>query len=268
MTISETSYLYDLYLVPGWCELFDRMIEQEVQLPKEGRILELGCGTGGLAIDLALRGEGGREVVAIDADPAMIALAQGKASIHKPSGLTFLTGTLETLALPPERFDLLIADFSLTPWRQAPCQIEELLPLARKGATLVLKLATRGSFDEFFSLYWEALYHLGLSELSPALEALIEARLSVTDAERWVREAGWHHVKSLQGMSPLTFPDAATLFDSPLLQTVFLDSWLDILPDESTRDAVTKQISQILDQERQGGTFDLSVKTTLLVARK
>jgi SAM-dependent methyltransferase len=268
MAISETAYLYDLYLVPGWCEFFDRMIEEEVPLPKEGRILDLACGSGGLAIDLALRGSEGREVVAIDVDPALVALAEGKAVIRQASRLQFLAGSLGTLPLDRESFDAIITDFSLSPWRAAPCEVRDLLPLARKGATLVVKLATRGSFDEFFSLYWEALYDLGLADLSPQLEALIESRLTVTEAEEMAHEAGWRHVRSLLRTERLEYPDAASFFSSPLIRTAFLDSWLAILPLPDTRQAVIDQLSQILDRERQGAPFDLSVKTTLLLAQK
>ncbi|MGA1369663.1 MAG: class I SAM-dependent methyltransferase, partial [Blastocatellia bacterium] len=259
---------YDLYLVPGWCEFFDRMIEEEVRLPKEGRILDLACGSGGLAIDLALRGSEGREVVGVDADPALVALAEGKAGIRQASRLQFLAGSLGTLALDRESFDVVIADFSLIPWRPAPCEVRDLLPLARKGATLVLKLATRGSFDEFFSLYWEALYDLGLTDLSPRLEALIESRLSVAEAERIAQEAGWRRVHSLLRTERLEFPDAASFFSSPVICTAFLDSWLAILPEATTRQAMVDQLSQILDRERQGASFDLSIKTTLLLGQK
>jgi len=268
MAISETAYLYDLYLVPGWCEFFDRMIEEEVRLPKEGRILDVACGSGGLAIDLALRGSEGMEVVGIDVDPALIALAEGKAGIRQASRLQFLAGSLGTLPLERESFEVVIADFSLIPWRAAPCEVRDLLPLARKDATLVLKLATRGTFDEFFSLYWEALYDLGLTDLSPRLEALIESRLTVAEAERTAHEAGWRHVHSLLRTERLEYPDAATFFSSPVIRTAFLDSWLAILPDSTTRQAVVDQVSRILDRERQDGPFDLSVKTTLLLAQK
>jgi SAM-dependent methyltransferase len=268
MAISETAYLYDLYLVPGWCEFFDRMIEEEVRLPKEGRILDLACGSGGLAIDLALRGSEGREVVGIDIDPALVALAEGKAGIRQASRLRFLAGTLATLPLDRESFDVIIADFSLLPWRAAPCEVRDLLPLAKRDGTLVLKLATRGSFDEFFSLYWEALYDLGLTGLSPQLEALIESRLTVAEAERIAREAGWRQVHSLLRTERLEYPDAPSFFSSPVIRTAFLDSWLVILPDATTRQAVVDQLSRILDRERQGSPFDLSIKTTLLLAQK
>ena len=61
---------------------------------------------------------------------------------------------------------------------------------------------------------------------------------------------------------------AASFFSSPVIRTAFLDSWLAILPDATIQPAVVDQLGRILDRERQGSPFDLSIKTTLLLAQK
>ncbi|MBO0801246.1 MAG: class I SAM-dependent methyltransferase, partial [Blastocatellia bacterium] len=63
----EEAYLYDLYIVPGWREAFDTIIDEEVMLPEQGKFLDAGCGTGGYAIDLAIRGGKKVEVIGLDA---------------------------------------------------------------------------------------------------------------------------------------------------------------------------------------------------------
>src|SRR5206468_1560085 len=63
----EQAYLFDLYVVPQWREVFDRLVDEEVELPKAGKLLDAECGTGGYAIDLALRIGKKAEVVGVDA---------------------------------------------------------------------------------------------------------------------------------------------------------------------------------------------------------
>ena len=69
-----------------------------------------------------------------------------------------------------------------------PSEIEpalaELARVANSGALVVLKLTTRGSFDEFFSIYWESLYNLGLLDYTPQLEGLITERLTAATPSR------------------------------------------------------------------------------------
>ena len=268
MELQEQAYLYDLYLVPGWREFFDRMIDEEVKLPREGKFLDLECGSGGYAIDLGLKGGEKVEVVGMDADPELIALAVGKAQIKKASQISFQTGTVAGSQLADESFDLIIADESLSPWRPVAFSFADLARLAKKGGTVVLKLLTRGSFDEVFSIYWEALHDLDLVDYSPGLERLINARMTVTEAEHLAINAGLRHVHSVIRRESLDYPTADAFFEAPLIKMVFLDSWMSILPDDETRRRVRQKMGEIIDRERQDQDFDCSIKATLIVGKK
>ena len=70
----ELAYLYDLYIVPMWREVFDRMVDQEIELPKAGKFLDVECGTGGYTIDLAVRGGDKVTVVGVDSSTERLAL--------------------------------------------------------------------------------------------------------------------------------------------------------------------------------------------------
>src|SRR5262249_31051056 len=151
-----------LYVAPGWCEAFDQMVDDEVELPKEGRLLDAECGTGGYAIDLAIRGGAKKEGVGGDLSPEKHGLARGEGGGKKVYPVEFRQGSMQSLEFADEEFDLVIGDASMLPPSEIGPALAELARVAKSGATVVLKLTTRGSFDEFFSIYWEALYNLGL----------------------------------------------------------------------------------------------------------
>lgn len=266
MVRREEAYLFDLFLAPGWQELFNRMIEEEVKLPKEGYFLELECGSGGFAIDLAGRGGEKVNLLSVDSDPELVAIATEKARIRKSANVRFATA--ETARLAPELFDLVIVDLSLVPWRSPSLTIHQIAPLIRPGGQLVAKFITTGSFDEVFSVYWEALYDLGLTEYSPQLEKLIAERLTISEAEHLAINAGFRHVHSVVRKEIFNFTAATDFFDSPLIRLPFLAQWLGILPNDAVRDRVRTQIASIIDRERNGRDFDTSIKATLITGRK
>ncbi|NLI75562.1 MAG: class I SAM-dependent methyltransferase [Candidatus Riflebacteria bacterium] len=76
-------------------------------LPRHGRVLDIGCATGGLARNLAARSH---HVTGIDLDPALVERARATAGQRKPRGEppVFLTGDMTTLAeaVPGRDFDL------------------------------------------------------------------------------------------------------------------------------------------------------------------
>ena len=266
MVSREEAYLFDLFLAPGWLELFNRMIDEEIKLPKEGYFLDLECGSGGLAIDLAGRGGEKVNLLGVDSDPELVAIATEKARIRKSANVRFVTA--ESAALAPELFDLVIVDQSFTPWRRPCLTVHEIAPLIRPGGFFVGKLITAGSFDEVFSICWEALYDLGLIDHSPQLEQLIAERLTISDAEHLAINAGFRHVHSVVRKEIFNFTSAKEFFDSPLIRLPFLDQWLSILPDDATRHRVRAQITAIIDRERNGRDFDTSIKATLITGRR
>jgi ubiquinone/menaquinone biosynthesis C-methylase UbiE len=264
----EFAYLYDLYVAPGWREAFDQLIDDEVVLPQEGRFLDAGCGTGGYAIELAIRGGVKTEVVGVDSSLEMLILARGKAEVKKIDRVEFREGSLQSLGFADEEFDLVIGDASMAPPSDIGPAIEELARVARRDAPVVLKLTTRGSFDEFFSIYWESLYNLGLLDYTPQLEGLITERLTVSDAERIAAEAGLKNVRSVTRKERFDYGDGKEFFESPLIETFFLDDWLAILPDDETRRRVREQVTDIIDEERHAMDFDVSIKATLIIGQK
>jgi ubiquinone/menaquinone biosynthesis C-methylase UbiE len=264
----ELAYLYDLYIVPMWREAFDRIVDEEIELPKEGKFLDAGCGTGGYSIELAVRGGAKVTVVGVDPNAERLALARGKAEIQMMNRVTFQQAPLDDLDFTVGEFDLVIGDLSLLPPDRTEGALDELIRVAKKGATIAVKLATHGSFGEFYSIYWEALYDLGLTEYSSQIEGLITQRLQISQAEELALDAGLQRVRSVTRIERFQFDDAKTFFESPLIETTFLDDWLAILPDPKTRQQALQQLTTVIDRERRQMNFDVSIKATLLIGQK
>jgi ubiquinone/menaquinone biosynthesis C-methylase UbiE len=264
----ELAYLYDLYIVPQWRELFDELVDEEVALPAEGRILDAGCGTGGYAIDLAARLGAKIEVVGVDASHERLELARAKALVQKARQVNFAEGSLQALGQADHDFDLVIGDGSMLEPERIGTAFVELARVAKPGAMVVMKLATRGSFDEFFSIYWEALHELELEACTPQLEGLITERLTVTRAEELASEAGLRNVRSVTRKERFDYTDAASFFSAPLIENSFLDDWFEILPDAEAVSRVRRELIEIIDRERHDCDFDVSIKATLIIGRK
>jgi ubiquinone/menaquinone biosynthesis C-methylase UbiE len=268
----ELSYLYDLYFVPGWREHFDQLLDAEVKLPTEGKFLDAGCGTGGYALDLVARLGDKVEMIGIEEDADRLALAQGKADVAKLDNLRFDSGTLENLGVEDADFEFVVADLSLVAPAELPERLADILAelkrAAKYGAQVVLKLATRGSFDEFYSLYWEALYELDLLDYTAQLEELINERLTIGQIENAVRDAGFRHIESLTETLHFEFESAAAFFSAPLIEHAFLEHWLGLLASEREEQQVREALTRIIDRDFAEGGFEVSAKATLVIAKR
>lgn len=263
-TEKELAYRYDLFITPEWRDRFDTLINENSELQLEGRILDVNTGTGEHAIELAGQLEGRGVMIAVDPDFERLEIARAKALVKKVKDLSFEQASAMALPFGDGEFDLVIGDASMAPPYQMDLALSEMLRVAKPGAKVILKLITRGSFDEFFSIYWEALLGLGIvEEVWASLEAMIKERPTVSDAADRAEELGLREVDSLSSKEEFLFESGRDFLESPLIQDTFLASWLSIIPEER-RAEVFDRIASLIDRERHDQPFEVSIKATLI----
>ncbi|HET9531717.1 MAG TPA: class I SAM-dependent methyltransferase [Blastocatellia bacterium] len=264
----ELAYRYDLFISPDWRERFDSILEENIEVPGKGDILEVNCGTGAYAIELAERMKGKGQVLGVDSSPERIEIARAKAMVKKVSDVKFQEADAGSLAFDSNRFDLVIGDASLTPANQIERVSSELLRVTRPGGRVILKLITRGSFDEFFSIYWEALNALGLVEdVWPELERMINERATISDVNSMMESLGLREVEVFSNKEEFFFETGSDFITNPLIEDMFLGKWLSIVPDERHNE-VRNLIISLIETERHDAPFDISIKATLVTGLK
>lgn len=98
-----TAEFYALYRPPYPAELFDDLVSR-AQIAPGGRLLDLACGTGEIAIPLHNRFS---ETWAIDLEPEMVEVGQRKAAEAEASNIRWRTGRAEELDVPEGFFQLI-----------------------------------------------------------------------------------------------------------------------------------------------------------------
>lgn len=269
-TGKELAFLYDLYIAPDWGERFADLIDEHVQLPEKGHALYIAAGTGGHALALKDRAGEDLTLIGVDDSTERIALARAKAAATKMSAVTeFRVAQLEALDFEDDQFDLVLGDASLVAVERLPEMLAEMLRVAAPGATVALSLATASSFGEFYSIYWEALYHAELIEQSPIVEQLINERPSVSDLETLAAREGLDEIQSWTNIEEFDYASSEEFLTAPLVRDYLLKMWLEpLVEDEATHTCVLLEVARIIDEERQEGEFTLSVKATLVLGQK
>ncbi len=216
----EEAFIYDLHVVPLWREPFNQLLDDKVEIPAEGRILEASCGTGGYSVGLASTLGAKLSLLGVDSSEERLTIARAKASVKKLDHIEFRHGSLDSLELPDDEFDLVIGDASMWAPKDLTSVFDELRRVAKHGATLVALIATRGTFDEFHSIFWESLHELNLDAYTPQLEALIEARPTTTEAKQLALKSRWRNVHSETIKHRLDFESSAVFLKSPAFRAI------------------------------------------------
>jgi ubiquinone/menaquinone biosynthesis C-methylase UbiE len=113
----------------------------ELNLPHNARILEIGCGAGLTTIDIARRGY---RVTAVDTSQAMVELASENARKSSLDSLvSFHQADIHNLKFEEHSFDLVIA-LGVIPWLPDITQaLDRMTRLVRKGGYLLVNMDNR-----------------------------------------------------------------------------------------------------------------------------
>jgi 2-polyprenyl-3-methyl-5-hydroxy-6-metoxy-1,4-benzoquinol methylase len=266
-TNKELAFLHELFVATDWGERFAELIDEHVKLPKEGRALYAGSGTGSHAIALQERAGDDFKLLCVDENEESLQLARIKAKTEGNQNIAFHQDQVDSLTLEDDKFDLVIGDGSLIHSERIPEMLAELVRVAAPGATVAVSLPTFSSFGEFFSIYWEALHNCGLIDHEHDVESLISTLPAVSAVEALAEEAGLGEINSTTKIEEFDYPSAEKFFSSPLILDFLMPIWLETLPEDSHRQ-VFDEIGRLINEESRGMEFALTVKATIVVGRK
>jgi SAM-dependent methyltransferase len=262
----ELAFLHDLYIATDWGERFATLVDEHVEPPKDGRALYVNAGAGGHALAVQARAGEKLRLLCVDENDECLELARAKAVVLRQE-TEFQREDPAALSLNDDQFDLVLGDASLTPSTDLKRVLAEMVRVAKPGAKIAWWLPTASSFGEFFSIYWEALVRAGLEERGGEVERLILELPIVSDTQDWAHQAGLESVISSTAIEEFDYESGEQFLASPLITDFLLPKWLRPLP-ENERDRVVSELAQIIDEEKRGGEFSLTLKATLVVGKK
>jgi 2-polyprenyl-3-methyl-5-hydroxy-6-metoxy-1,4-benzoquinol methylase len=141
-----------VYKVRGWLEA-KRLLSWCKELPDEARILDVGCGDGFHLNLLRMYGKKSWKLEGIDLDNRAIEMA-------RESGLSVHLGSVETIDLPPDTYDLAITIQTIEHVEKPGEVLRGIHKLLKPGGKLVIVTDNTDSLDfRFFNRnYWGG-YH-------------------------------------------------------------------------------------------------------------
>lgn len=262
----ELAFLHDLYIATDWGDRFAELIDEHVELPKEGRALYVEAGTGGHALALQERAGDKVEWTCVDQNEECLEVARAKAvAVHEST--QFQCENAQSLSFGDGQFDLVLGNASFTLSANLKEFLAELVRVTRPGGTVAWWLPTASSFGEFFSIYWEALQRAGVADHGVEVERLITGLPTISDIERWTEDAGTEDVVSWTTIEEFDYESGEQFFNSPLITDFLLPNWLHSIAAE-VQTTVMNELKQIIDEERHSGEFSLTLKATLVMAKK
>ena len=130
---SSAAEVYDDFFLPALFAAWVPRVVAIAALQPGQRVVDVACGTGVLAMEAALATSPGGQVVGIDLNPGMLAVARRKAP-----QISWLEAPAEALPLEAESFDAAVSQFGLMFFEDQQAAMEEMWRVVRPRGRLAI----------------------------------------------------------------------------------------------------------------------------------
>jgi ubiquinone/menaquinone biosynthesis C-methylase UbiE len=173
----------DVSVKPGW-QLFRRwLVRRALGLTSQGRAVDLGCGPGYLAVELAAQAPGLR-VTGIDLSPVMLNRARAHTQLAgMEARVEFKQADAQRVPVPDHSYDLAVSSFALHHWADPVAVFNEVARIVRPGGSFLIRDLRRDLDAPSWLGLWFARWFLVPAALRQANEPLSSRDAAYTPQE-------------------------------------------------------------------------------------
>lgn len=259
--------LFDALFVPQWSTPFGRLLLSILLTLRRDagwQLLDVGCGTGYPTLELARFLGQDCDLAGIDTWEEAILMARRKASEEWLRNVTFLAEDICETALPEGSFDTITCNLTLSSFADTRAALGAMWRLLRAGGQLILTTPLQAAMREFLDTYHLTLRDLSLHDYMRTLGTQVAARPTVGAVQQLIEGSGFIIRRTVTDSFALRFPDPRAFLTSPLVQTLYLAAWRDIIPDMTIRRLVFNEVERRLRVRTQANGGELAMHVPML----
>jgi ubiquinone/menaquinone biosynthesis C-methylase UbiE len=200
--MSNPSETYENYMVPALFAPWASRLIQSAEPNSGERILDVACGTGVAARQVALQIGSSGKIIGLDCNANMLAVARNRAA-RDGSMIEWQEGRAEELPFPDHSFDLVLCQFALMFFTDPPTALAEMHRVLKKGGRLMLSVWQSLDLHPFYKKLHDVIYRrFGMSGVQQIFALGNEPGL-----RKLFKDAGFEHVEMESASMAARFPN-------------------------------------------------------------
>jgi arsenite methyltransferase len=209
--------------LPLWSAPFGLMLLERVPVRTGQTIVDVGCGTGFLSIELAQRCGPTSVVIAVDPWTAAIARLRRKIAFLGLENIQIIEGDAAKMGLGDAEVDVLVSNLGIHNFDEPAAVLEECCRVAKPDALLCVTTNLAGHMSEFYEVYRATLDECGLDV--GQLDTHIDRRGTVDSIAELVQKAGFNVIETATNHFRMRFANGSTLLNHYFIRLGFVQGW-------------------------------------------
>lgn len=211
--------------LPLWSAMAGLLLLAHVPLRPGTCALDVGCGTGFPAIELAERLGPESRVHGLDPWTAALVRARAKASARGVAHVAFDEGDAGRMPYPDRHFDLVVSNLGLNNFPDPDAALAEVARVLRPDGVLALTTNLQGHMAEYYAVFADVLARTGAEREPGALSRHTAHRATIEGLSALLGRAGFRVTKVEHAEHVLRFANGRALFAHWFIRLGFLDGW-------------------------------------------
>lgn len=255
--------------LPLWSAPFGLKLLEIVKYRPNINILDVGCGTGFLLIELAQRFGASCNVFGIDPWEKAIERANFKINVLNLKNIKIVKEYAEEMQFDDNFFDLIVSNNGINNVEDPDEVLFQCHRVSKPGAQFVITVNLPGTMNEFYTIFEKTLKENNMEiEIALMNEHILSKRKPLNVTLESIKNAGFNKININTDFFKMRFLDGTALFNHYFIKSFFLESWKKIVPSDM-RDEIFRQLERNLNIEAQEkGELCLTVPFVCLDSRK
>ncbi len=249
-----------------WSALAGQLLLEHLP-PGATRALDLGCGAGFPALELAERLGPSARVTGIDPWDAALRRAHAKRATWPVPNADLVRGDGASLPFRAASFDLVVSNLGVNNFEQPAATLAEARRVLGPGGTLALATNLVGHFGELYDTFDDVLAAAGDDGARERLRAHVAHRATVAGLGEALARAGLRVTATHERTASWVVRDGTALFAHHLIRMGFLQGWREVAGEAHAEEHLAALRSALDQRARIAGELRLTVPLAVLVAR-
>jgi ubiquinone/menaquinone biosynthesis C-methylase UbiE len=241
-----------------WGARFGALLFDHLEIHRDIRGLDVGCGTGFPLIELAHVHGASCHFTGIDIWVDGLARARQKCELHGLTNVEIIEADVVSMPFPDAHFDLVVSNIGINNFPDPRAALHECRRVATTGARLVLTTNVKGHFGGLYASLDAILRESGLEAARDALHHEEQHRPSRPAIADLLADSGFTAARALEEIFRMRFADGSALLRHSLVKW-FLDGWRRAVGAENEREIFKTLEARLNATAERDGCIEMQV---------
>ncbi len=259
--MEKMARVYDDEILPIWSQRFAKMMLRDLNVPSKAVVLDVGCATGYVSLEILKRMDDQGRIIALDPIAPLLNEARKKAGKLSGKRIFFRSEPPSAkLAFADEVYHLVFSNLGLLHLDNPAEAIKEFARVTKGGGTVFFTLPLNGTYSEFFDIYREVLTKNDAHEILARLEDHIAKMPDVEEVLGWMEHANLKDCEVDVQKFSLLFKSSREFFFAPVVEFGPLSAWKEVAGKGQKMQEIFWNIKEAIDAYFSNRAFEVTIK--------